>query len=374
MAPDMEVLVVGGGVIGLAITRALLARGRDVTVIERHSRLGTETSSRNSEVIHAGLYYPPGSLRARLCVEGKALLYRFAAENNVAVRRYGKLLVATTEAELPRLQAIAETAARNGVHDLRSMTASDTRAIEPELACVAAYLSPSTGVIDSHGLLAALEGHVLSLGGTVAPNTMARSITPGTDKNLTIDIESANERAQVTARTAIVAAGHGASSLARTVAYDNGYEPPATYPAKGHYFSLAGKSPFRHLVYPMPQGDWLGIHLTLDTAGRAKFGPDIEWRKQVSYEFEDRDGQRQKRFEREIRRYWPGLPEGVLTPDYTGIRPKIYRSGEPSRDFRIDCDKMHGVHGLIALYGIESPGLTSCLAIGELVAGIVDRT
>lgn len=370
MAADIETIVVGAGVVGLAIARALARRGREVLVLERHDRVGAETSSRSSEVIHAGLYYPPGSLRATACVAGKDMLYRFAAEAGVAVRRCGKLLVATQQAELARLAAIAETASRNGVHDLVRLTGAEARALEPELACVAALLSPSTGVIDSHGLVTALEGDIAAHGGTVVLNTAVTGLARADDGTFALDTEGA-ERGRITCARLVLAAGLGATALARLLAWPAPYAPPETYPAKGHYFALSGRAPFRHLVYPMPDGAWLGVHLTFDVAGRARFGPDLQWTDCVSYDFEDADGARRARFESEIRRYWPGLPHGVLHPDTTGIRPKLYRAGEPVADFAIHGPETHGVGGLVALYGIESPGLTSSLAVGEIVAGMV---
>lgn len=364
--------MIGGGVVGLAIARALLSHGKDVLLLERHDRIGMETSSRSSEVIHAGLYYPPGSLRAELCVEGCDLLYRFADENGVVARRYGKLLVATSEAELPRLQSIAETAKRNGVANLQWLDASQARDLEPELSCVAACLSPSTGVIDSHGLMKALEGHVTTLGGTIVLRTAVSRISQHLDSGFDLETVGSDGPLLIKAHQVVVAAGLGASELMRTIDFTSGFETPATYPAKGHYFSLQQSSPFRHLVYPMPQGAWLGVHLTLDTSGRAKFGPDIEWKESVSYDFEDADGERRGTFEREIRRYWPGLPDNALQPDYTGVRPKIYKADEPAADFRIDGPQLHGVSGLVALFGIESPGLTSSLAIAERVVRLLD--
>jgi L-2-hydroxyglutarate oxidase LhgO len=370
MGADIDVLIVGGGIVGLAIARAYLQQGREVVLVERHGRLGSETSSRNSEVIHAGIYYPPGSLRARMCVAGRQMLYAFAAENGVMVRRYGKLLVATSEAERPRLEAIMTTARQNGVDDLRPMTKDDVRVLEPELNCVAACLSPSTGVLDSHGLMVALEGHVATLGGTIVLATTATRLSQTADGLIEVELTDSTGVSTLNARLVVLAAGHGVTDLMSSMAFANGYCVPVTYPAKGHYYSLRGASPFRHLVYPMPQGAWLGLHLTLDVAGRARFGPDIEWQDTVSYAFDDPDGKRQQTFEREIRRYWPGLPEDALQPDYTGVRPKIYRPDEPVADFRIDGPSQHGIDGLVALYGIESPGLTSCLALAEHVAAV----
>jgi L-2-hydroxyglutarate oxidase LhgO len=370
LAADIETVVVGGGVVGLAIARALTLAGQEVLLIERHGRLGTETSSRNSEVIHAGIYYAPGSLRARLCVAGKEMLYRFCAENGLAHQRYGKLLVATQEAEVPALEAIADKAAKNGVGDLQRLSGAGARALEPEVACVAAYLSPSTGVIDSHGLMQALDGHLTAQGGNVVLNTAVTGITAGPDW-FTLQTQSGGEEGSLTARNLVLAAGLSATIVGRMLSYRAGYAVPETYPARGHYFALSGKAPFRHLVYPMPTGAWLGVHLTLDVAGRARFGPDIEWRDSVDYSFDEANGSRLANFESEIRRYWPGLPTGALHPDSVGVRPKIYRAGEPIADFAIHGPSDHGIDRLVALYGMESPGLTSSLAIGDLVAELL---
>jgi len=372
---DVETIVIGAGVVGLAIGRALALAGHRVLVLERHGRIGTETSARNSEVIHAGLYYPPGSLRSKLCVSGNALLYRFCAENGVAHLTCGKLLVATEDSEIPKLEAIAANAKANGVADLRRLPAEEARALEPELSCVAAYLSPSTGVVDTAGLVQAIEGHLTTLGGEVVPNAAATRIdAPRSETaDFAIEVASGGETSALTARNVVIAAGLGASALGRTLRYPQGYRVPETYPAKGHYFALSGHAPFRHLVYPMPQGAWLGVHLTFDVARRARFGPDIQWTNGVSYRFEDADGARRARFERAIRRYWPGLPDDALTPDSVGVRPKIYREGEPVADFAIDGPAPHGIPRLVALYGIESPGLTSSLAIGAHVTALLKQ-
>lgn len=370
MTADVETVVVGAGAVGLAVARALALAGHDVMVLERHSRIGTETSSRSSEVIHAGLYYAPGSLRAKLCVAGKALLYDFCSENGVAHQRCGKLLVAAEAGEIAKLEAIAANAARNGVDDLQRLTPDEARALEPEVACVAAYLSPSTGVIDSHGLMVAVEGHVTTLGGQVVLNTAVTGIAAAADGYM-IETQGGAERSTFTARNLVLAAGLSATTLGRMLTWPANYRVPETYPARGHYFALAGRAPFRHLVYPMPVGAWLGVHLTLDVTGRAKFGPDIEWCDDVSYAFDEQGGARLARFEAEIRRYWPSLAAGALQADSVGVRPKIYRQGEPVADFAVHGPAQHGLARLVALYGIESPGLTSSLAIGDYVASLL---
>ncbi|MCC7252627.1 MAG: NAD(P)/FAD-dependent oxidoreductase [Hyphomicrobium sp.] len=365
--------MIGAGVVGLAIARSLAAAGHEVVVLERHGAIGQETSSRSSEVIHAGLYYPPGSLKARLCVEGRRMLYAFARENGIPHARYGKLVVATAEAELPRLDALAATARANGVSDIARLSAADVQAREPDLDCVGALLSPSTGVIDSHALMVALEGHIRSGAGSIVLNADVADLQARDGAPFEIATVSAGERTTLTARNLVIAAGLGATRLGSMLVADSRYEPPKTYPARGHYYVLDGPTPFRHLVYPLPRDAWLGIHLTLDIAGRARFGPDLEWQVEPSTVFDEEDGARRARFEREIRRYWPGLPEGRLSPGYVGVRPKIYASGEPARDFAMHDARDHGIARLVALYGIESPGLTSSLAIGAHVAALLPR-
>ena len=370
MTPDVETVVIGAGVVGLATARALVARGHDVLVLERRDGIGQETSSRSSEVIHAGLYYPPGSLKARFCVQGRDLLYAFARENGVPHMRYGKLLVATRESEIPRLDALAEVARANGVSDIARLSAGDVKACEPEVSAVAALYSPSTGVIDSHALMVALEGHVRAGSGSVVLETRVTALGIKEDGAFEIATESGEggERATLTSRNLVIAAGFGATALGESLGGQPGYAVPRTYPARGHYYALDCAAPFHHLVYPMPSEAWLGIHLTLDVTGRAKFGPDLEWRPEPSYIFDDREGARRARFAEEIRRYWPGLPGDRLVPAYVGVRPKIYAEGEPAPDFTIHTEREHGRERLIALYGIESPGLTSALAIGAFVA------
>ncbi|MBU1211384.1 MAG: NAD(P)/FAD-dependent oxidoreductase [Alphaproteobacteria bacterium] len=378
--PDIETIVVGGGVVGLAAARSLAARGMEVMLIERHDRTGTETSSRNSEVIHAGLYYPKDSLRARLCVAGRHQLYEFAAENGVAVNRCGKLVVATGEEDLASLERIAQRAQANGVCDIAMLDGAAAQRLEPEVACIAALHSPSTGVIDSHGLITALEGHLTAGGGSIVLSTEVTSIAVRPDGLYAVTALSTGSSAErttaqttITAKNLVLAAGLAASDVAKSLkrSWRSGYVCPATYLAKGHYFTLAARAPFSRLIYPLPTGAWLGIHLTLDIAGQAKFGPDLTWIESLDYAFEDQDGERRRRFVSEIRRYWPSLPAGALQPGYTGIRPKIYAQGEPPADFAIHGPATHGRDRLVALYGIESPGLTSSLAIGDYVADML---
>jgi L-2-hydroxyglutarate oxidase LhgO len=369
MSADVETIVVGAGVVGLAAARALAAAGNDVLVLEQHALIGSETSSRNSEVIHAGIYYPPGSLRARLCARGKVLLYRFCAENCVPHARCGKLLVATHESQLPKLAAIRETAARNGVTDLEPLGSDMARELEPELFCVAALLSPSTGVVDSHALMLALEGHVEGHGGSVVLRCPVERIERTTQGYFRL-VTGGDAPGGITCANLVLSAGLHASKLAGTLDCGGAYRPPETYFAKGQYYALTGRSPFRRHIYPMPDGAWLGLHATVDIGGRCKFGPDIEWIPDIDYGFVP---EKLDRFLDFIRSYYPGLDVARLHPDYTGIRPKLYREGEPVPDFAIHGPETHGQSGLVALYGIESPGLTAALAIGEMVTGMLAR-
>jgi L-2-hydroxyglutarate oxidase LhgO len=367
MTADIETVVVGAGAVGLAVARALAEAGHEVMVLEQHALIGSETSSRNSEVIHAGLYYPPGSLRATLCVRGKELLYRFCAENDVGHARCGKLLVATHESQLPKLAAIKETAERNGVGDLEELGANAARALEPEVTCVAALVSPSTGIIDSHGYMLALQGHVEARGGAVVLRCPVERIER-TGAGLYRLVTGGDAQGAIACRNLVVSAGLHASKLARTLGSGGGYSVPETYYAKGQYYALSGASPFKRHIYPMPDGAWLGLHATVDIGGRCKFGPDIEWIADIDYGFEP---EKLAQFLEFIRSYYPGLDASRLHPDYTGIRPKLYREGEPVPDFAIHGPEVHGLPGLVALYGIESPGLTASLAIGEMVAAML---
>lgn len=374
VTPDVETVVVGAGVVGLAAAEALLAAGHEVMALERHGGIGQETSSRSSEVIHAGLYYPLRSLKAKLCVEGRERLYAFARENGVPHVRYGKLVVATSEDEVAALGRLEQRARANGVTDVERIDTQGVRAREPELSAVAALWSPSTGVIDSHALMLALEGHIRARGGSVVLRTSVSGLAVRDDGTFEIATESAGgDRTLLTARHLVIAAGLGASRLGDAIGGKSGYRAPRTYPARGHYYELDGKAPFRHLVYPMPREAWLGIHLTLDVTGHARFGPDLEWQPEPGYVFDEEDGARRQRFADDIRRYWPGVTEDRLSPGFVGIRPKIYEQGQPAPDFQIHSERDHGHPRLVALYGIESPGLTSALAIGAHVARLLSK-
>jgi L-2-hydroxyglutarate oxidase LhgO len=362
---DIQTVVVGAGVVGLAVAAALAKRGDEVMVLEQHALIGSETSSRNSEVIHAGIYYPTGSLRATLCVRGKAMMYDFCRENGVDHQPVTKLLVATDEKQLPKLAALQKTAIANGVADLQPMTAAEARALEPELQCAAALLSPSTGIVDSHGFMTALEGHITTAGGQVVLETPVKAIQRDANSLYRLTL---GDGATITCQTLVLSAGLHVSKLARTLAFGESYTVPETYYAKGQYYALSGPSPFKRHIYPMPDGAWLGLHATVDLGGRCKFGPDIEWIPEIDYGFEP---EKISKFLDFIRSYYPGLDPSRLHADYTGIRPKLYREGEPVPDFRIDGPGVHGHDGLVILAGIESPGLTSSLAIAEYVADLV---
>jgi L-2-hydroxyglutarate oxidase LhgO len=355
---QVDAVVIGAGVVGLAVGRALARRGLETLVLDRADGIGTVTSSRNSEVIHAGLYYPTGSLKARLCVRGREALYAFCESHGVEHRRCGKLLVASGEAQSHKLRQIAAQAAANGVHDLQPLSGDEARRLEPALQADEALHSPSTGIVDSHGLMLALQGDLERAGGALvlrSPVQALRRIDTGFEMNV------AGESLQ--ARIVVNAAGLWAPSLAATIAGD---APTARF-AKGSYFSLSGRAPFSRLVYPMPDEAGLGIHLTLDLAGQARFGPDVEWIAPATPDDIDYrvDPSRAAAFEADIRRYWPGLPAGALQPAYSGVRPKLSGPGEAPADFVIDGPSRHGVAGLVNLMGIESPGLTACLAIAD---------
>lgn len=358
---QVECVVIGAGVVGLAVARALALAGHEVMVLEAAPAIGTGTSSRNSEVIHAGIYYAAGSLKARLCVQGKGLLYDYCAERGIGHRRCGKLLVATSPQQLAQLQGIVDRAARNGVGDLVQLTGEEARALEPELACEAALYSPSTGIVDSHALMLALQGDVEHAGGMVVLNS---ALASAEHVQTAIHLVAA-DGTRLQAKTVVNAAGLQAPALAGCF---KGLDPrhvPRAYFAKGNYFTLSSRAPFKHLIYPVPQAAGLGVHLTLDLGGQAKFGPDVQW--VSSPDDLAVDPARGDAFYAEVRKYWPALPDGALIPDYAGIRPKIHGPHEAAGDFLIQGPADHGLPGLVNLFGIESPGLTSALAIGNYV-------
>lgn len=367
---NADVVIVGAGVIGLAVARALAIAGRDVLVIEAEPVIGAGASSRNSEVIHGGLYYRPGSLKARLCVEGRKRLYRYCDERCVPHRRLGKLIVATEPGQEGQLSAILETARASGIDDLTPVDARQVRAIEPRLRCVAALLSPSTGIIDSHALMLALQAEAQAHGAQFAFNA---SVLGGEIALRGIEIEirdhASRDVFRLAANSLVNCAGLDAPGLAAKIDGFPGAAVPRQRYARGSYFSLRGRAPFSRLIYPVPVDGGLGVHLTLDLSGAARFGPDVEWIEEVDYRIDPR---RADAFYAEIRRYWPDLPDGALLPGYAGVRPKISGPNEPPADFRIEGPRQHGVHGVVNLFGIESPGLTACLAIAQEAAKALD--
>ncbi|WP_188612476.1 NAD(P)/FAD-dependent oxidoreductase [Chelatococcus reniformis] len=359
----MMVLVVGAGVIGLAVGRALALAGHEVIVADAAASIGSGISSRNSEVIHGGMYYPTDSLRARHCVAGRRLMYAFCASHGVPHAKCGKLIVATSQEEVTKITAIHTQGLANGVEGLEWLDAAHLRVLEPELACVGALVSHETGIVDSHALMLALQGELEDQGGALALATPIEWLRP--DSHGWLVGFGGNDGGTMAFEAVVNAAGLGAPALAAaTEGYPPGRVPRLTL-AKGNYFGFAGKAPFARLIYPAPVDGGLGVHLTLDLAGRVRFGPDVEWIDQPDYRV---DPARAELFYAAIRRYWPGLPDGALLPDYAGIRPKLTGRGEPAADFIIEGPADHGLPGLVNLFGLESPGLTSSLSIADDVA------
>jgi len=363
---EADAVVIGAGVVGLAVARELARAGREVIVLEAANTIGTATSSRNSEVIHAGIYYPQGSLKAKTCVEGKHLLYEYCASRGIAHMRCGKLIVASDEAQIVELLAIREKAHANGVTDVDQIPVESVRRMEPAVRCVAALHSPSTGVVDSHGLMLALQGEAEDYGAMLALLSPLDRGEVLPDGRIALDVGGA-EPMRLCARTVINAAGLTAPTLAKRI---EGYPAecaPGEFYAKGNYYSLVGRSPFSRLVYPVPEPGGLGVHVTIDMGGQARFGPDVEWVEHIDY---DVDPRRADKFYAAIRRYWPALPDGALAPGYAGIRPKIAPPGGPAPDFVLQGPREHGVEGLVHLFGIESPGLTASLALARKVVAM----
>ncbi|AXS41305.1 NAD(P)/FAD-dependent oxidoreductase [Breoghania sp. L-A4] len=366
MTETVDTVVIGAGVVGLAVARELTLAGHEVIVLERHGLIGSEVSSRNSEVIHAGIYYDSAWLKTRLAVEGKALLYDYCASHGVAHDRIGKLIVACDEAQLARLDGILAQGRRNGVTDLRLIGRDEARELEPNVACVGAILSPSSGIIDAHGLMLALQGDAESHGAMVAFNA---PVTGGrvVDGGIEICVGGA-EPMDLRARQVVIAAALGAQDVADAI---DGYPVtriPPIHKIKGNYFNIAGRAPFNHLIYPVPVPGGLGTHATLDLGGQVKFGPDVDWDAEPDFSV---DPARAEEFYGAIRSYYPDLADGALQPDYAGVRPKLSGKGEPAVDFCIQGPKDHGIAGLVALFGIESPGLTSSLAIARHTARLL---
>jgi L-2-hydroxyglutarate oxidase LhgO len=358
----MDVLVVGAGVVGLAAARALALRGHAVVVAEATGGIGNGVSSRNSEVIHAGMYYPSGSLRARHCVNGRRLLYAFCDGHGVPHAKCGKLIVATNALEQAKIEGIYEQGITNGVEGLSFLTAAQAQALEPNLSCTGAVLSSETGIIDSHALMLALQGDLEDAGGMIAFDAPVERIRR---RRAGWEVQVGSEPDALAFDAIVNAAGLGAQALARaTPDYPQERVPPLVL-AKGNYFGCLGRPAFSRLIYPAPVDGGLGTHVTLDLNGRMRFGPDVEWIEREAYEV---DPARAESFYASIRRYWPGLPDGALVPDYAGIRPKLTGPGGKAADFMIDGPAEHGLAGLVQMFGIESPGLTSCLSLAEDVA------
>ncbi len=363
----LDCVVIGAGVVGLAIARRLALAGREVIVLEAENSIGNHTSSRNSEVIHAGIYYPTGSLRAQMCLAGKKLLYRYCPSRGVGHERITKIIVATAADEIPTLNKYREQAERNGVDDLVWLEKAEVNAMEPNVVAVAGVLSPSTGIIDSHGLMLAYQGDAEANGAALVFESPVLGGKVTAD-GIELDV-GGKEPMQVRARTVVNAAGLMAPAISRSIAGIPAASIPPQHFCKGHYFTLSGKAPFNRLIYPVGSGLWHGVHVTLDLAGGVRFGPDLKWLDGIDYSF---DEQRAASFYEAIRHYYPALADGSLVPGYTGIRPKITAQGEPAADFMIQGPKDHGIAGMVNLYGIESPGLTSSLAIGNHVARLLE--
>ena len=366
MTEKLDCVVIGAGVIGLAVGRALALAGREVIVLESAGAIGQETSSRNSEVIHAGIYYPTGSLKARLCVAGKQALYAYCAERHIPHRRTGKVIVAVAEDQIATLEGYKRQAAENGVDDLAWIDAAELTKLEPEVRGVRGLLSPSTGIIDSHAFMEALRGDLERVGGTVV---LKSPVTDGrvTENGIALLVGGADPTT-VRCQTVVNATGLWAPAMASSITGVPPSSIPQAYFAKGCYFTLSGRSPFSHLVYPVAEAGGLGVHVTLDMGGQARFGPNVIWQDGIDYSFPS--GLRDC-FAEAIERYYPGLDRDRLQEGYTGIRPKLVPRGAPNADFVIQGQETHGVPGLVNLYGIESPGLTGALAIGDYVRRMI---
>jgi len=368
---DVDTVVIGAGAVGLACAAALARAGADVLVLEAANGIGMGVSSRNSEVVHGGMYYPTGSLRHQLCVAGRRKLYAYLDARGVAYKKHGKLIVAAGEAEIPQIEAIHRRGQENGVEGLELIDAAAIKKLEPALTCVAAVVSPETGVLDSHGYMLALQGEIEDAGGSVAFNTPVGRVNPVAGGYA---IETGgNDATRIICRRLVNSGGLSAVGIAHRIEGLDVAHIPAMTLAKGNYFSFPGRPAISRLIYPAPVEGGLGVHVTLDLAGRMRFGPDVEWLddndpSHVDYRV---DPKRADSFYEAIRRYWPGLPDGALAPDYSGCRPKLSGRGQPARDFRIDGPEVHALQGLVNLFGIESPGLTSSPAIADAAAALL---
>ena len=375
---QVDCVVIGAGVVGLAVAREMALQGRETILLERESAFGTISSARNSEVIHAGIYYPKDSLKAKLCVEGNRMLYEYCRTHHVATQPYGKLIVASDDSQLDDLQAILYKAQQNQVPEIKMITGDQAKAMEPELNCAAAVLSASTGIVDSHGFMLSLLGGFEDAGGMIAyqsPLINAKPIGENAKYGFELEIGGADGM-KIKTKLLINCAGMSAPAIAKKIEGLKEDQIPKAYFAKGNYFSLSGKSPFKHLIYPIPEPGGLGVHLTLDMGGQAKFGPDVEWleideESQIDYTVNPKRGEG---FYEAVRRYWPGLKNNALQPDYSGVRAKIVPPNSPAGDFCFNTPKDHGLEGLFNLYGFESPGLTSSLAIAKHLEGLIKRS
>ena len=368
MLDRVDCIVIGAGVIGLAVGRALALSGHEVIILEAANMIGTETSSRNSEVIHAGIYYPSNSLKAQLCVAGKLALYDYCDHHRIPYRRCGKLIVATDEQQIGTLQALQQKAIANGVNDLSWLTPEEVQEREPAIRCCAALLSPSSGIIDSHSLMLSYQGEAERAGAMIG---FLSPVVGGEIRDDGIVVETGgDEPMALIADTVVNSAGLYAGQVATTLRGLPAASIPTHYYAKGNYYNLAMRSPFNSLIYPVPEAAGLGVHVTIDLGGQARFGPDVEWITDIDY---DVDPARANVFYDAVRRYWPALPDGAIVPGYAGIRPKLQAPGEPAADFVIQGPSDHGVPGLVNLYGIESPGITASLAIADRVAALLQQ-
>ena len=366
MTERVDCIVIGAGVVGLAVARAVARSGREVIVVEKADAIGTETSSRHSEVIHAGIYYAPGSLKARFCVEGKKAMYAFCDEHGVAYNNCGKIIVATHAEQMPELERLKQTAAANGVTDLEWMTPEQVAGMEPAVFCVGALWSPSTGILDSHSYMLALQGDAEEAGAMFAFMT---PVTGGEVLNAGIRLDCGGDApSSLAAGLVINSAGLWAQSISSTISGIPAEMIPPTYYCKGNYYTLSGKAPFSRPIYPVPEKAGLGVHVTVDLGGQVRFGPDVEWIDEIDY---DVDPARADKFYAAVRKYYPALEDGAIQPGYSGIRPKIQSPDEAARDFLIQGPEDHGIPGLINLYGIESPGMTSSLAIADYVKKLI---
>ncbi|GHF30418.1 hypothetical protein GCM10017044_27250 [Kordiimonas sediminis] len=365
-----DALVIGAGAVGLAVAKHLAEAGREVIVLEAEDAIGTQTSSRNSEVIHAGFYYGTDTLKAKLCVRGKELLYEYCDSRGIAYNRCGKIVTATTDAQIPKLEDYIRQGQMNGVDDLRLMTPEEVRTLEPEVFCKKGLWSPSTGIVDSHAYMLALEGDLTNRGGVVALESRVTGLDVSHQRAGSGDLIVQVDDLKLAAKTVVNCAGLYAPDVARKTKGLSPDHVPTPYYAIGHYYVLSGKAPFSRLIYPIATGLGLGIHVSVDMGGQCKFGPDARWIEGVDYHFDD---SRRDEFVRSIKAYYPGLDESRLHKGYTGIRPKIGKPEDGYLDFVINGEQVHGIKGLVNLYGIDSPGLTSSLAIGEYVANMLTQ-